>query len=403
MLTGSSGGETRPTSPEKSRPRLRQGAMETILRHLDLRRQGVLLVLIVLWLLFQVTTHGVFLNPRNIAQLLRQASVLGVAACGMTIIIILGEIDLSIGSALYLVGIFAAVLNVWYGWGVIPTLIATLLIGLGIGLWHGIWVARLGVPAFVVTLASLMGLRGIGLVISDAATIYPVAKPYQMISEGFLAPPLSYVLIGILYLGFIIFTIRGYRMARSFGVQTDMTWLTAQIVAVGILAAVFAWVTGSFKGIPTAVIVLFAVASAIVYLMNNTILGRNFYAIGSNRDAAALAGIDVRRHLVTAFLIMGAIYFASGTLQAARLSGSIAGLGQGLELDAIAATVIGGTSLMGGVGTVTGALAGALLLASVDNGMSLMNVSSFLQLVVKAGLLLAAVWFDVVTRRQAGD
>jgi len=149
--------------------------------------------------------------------------------------------------------------------------------------------------------------------------------------------------------------------------------------------------------------VLFVVASVMIYLMNNTILGRNFYAIGSNRDAAALSGINVRRHLVIAFLIMGGVYFVAGTLQAARLSGSIAGIGQGLELDAIAATVIGGTSLMGGVGTVTGALAGALLLASVDNGMSLMNVSSFLQLVVKAGLLLFAVWFDVATRKQVGD
>ena len=394
-------GSTAPS--EKSLPESRQGPVGSILRHLDLRRQGVLLVLIVLWIVFQITTHGVFLNPRNIAQLLRQASVLGVAACGMTIIIILGEIDLSVGSAIYLVGLFAAVFNVWHGWGVIPTLLATLVIGVGIGLWHGVWVARLGVPAFVVTLASLMGLRGIGLVISNAATIYPVSKQYQMISEGFLPPPVSYVLFGVLYVVFVVLTIRGYRMARGFGVQADMTWLIVQMVAVGILAAVFAWITGAFKGIPNAVMVLFVVASVMIYLMNNTILGRNFYAIGSNKDAAALAGINVRRHLVIAFLIMGSIYFVAGTLQAARLSGSIAGIGQGLELDTIAGTVIGGTSLMGGVGAVTGALAGALLLASVDNGMSLMNVSSFLQLVVKAGLLLFAVWFDVATRKQVGD
>ena len=380
---------------------LKQGPLASILGHLDLRRQGVLLVLILLAILFHFTTNGIFLSPRNLSQLLRQASILGVAACGMTALIVLGEIDLSVGSVMYLLGVIAAQLNVLRNWGTIPTLAATLVIAVAIGMWNGMCFARMKVPAFVATLAGLMAFRGLGLVMSDAATIFPTSDSYQAISEGFLSPPFSYILIGLIYALYLVLTIRAYLFARRSGSETDAAWLVGQSILVGAAAGVFAWVTGRFSGIPNAVLVLMAVAAAFAFIMTSTVLGRNIYAIGSSREAAALSGISVPRHIFIVFgLLMGVVYFVSSTLMTARLSGSIAGLGQGFELDVIAAVVIGGTSLMGGVGTIPGTLFGALLLATVDNGMSLMNVSSFLQMVIKAALLLLAVWFDVVTRAQ---
>ena len=378
----------------------REGPLSLILSHLDLRRQGVLLVLIALGIVFQVATHGIFLSPRNVAQLLRQTSLLGVAACGMTMVIVVGEIDLSIGSAVYLVGMTAAIANIWHGLGTIPTLLISLLIGVSLGLWNGVSIARLRVPAFVATLAGLMGFRGIGLVISDAATIFPTSDSYQALSEGFLRPPYSYVLIGAIYLAYLVITIRANRLGRRSGSRGDTPWLIVQIVLIGGTAAAFAWVTGQFHGIPNAVLILMAVAAVFAFIMGSTVLGRNIYAIGSSREAAALAGISVPRYIVIVFCFMGLVYSISGTLLTARLSGSIAGLAVGLELEAIAAAVIGGTSLMGGVGTIPGTVLGALLLASVDNGMSLMNVSSFLQMVIKAALLFLAVWFDVATRHE---
>ena len=373
-----------------------------ISRHLDLRRQGVLIVIALVAILFEFTTNGIFLGPRNIATLLRQASVVGTAACGMTLIIVLGEIDLSIGSIVYLVGVLAAVANIWWEWSLIPTLLITALGAIAIGWWQGTWVARLGVPAFVVTLAGLMGFRGVGLIISDAVTIYPVEPAYQTISQAGIKPPISYILLGAIFLVFVAFAIRGYQTSRRYGIEASVAWTVTQIAIVGAICFIFAAVTAAFEGIPAAVIVVFAVAVAMQFLMRNTVLGRNIYAIGSNKDAAALAGINVKRHIVYSFVVMGVIYFVSGTLLTARMSGSVTGMGQGMELEAIAATVIGGTSLMGGVGSISGALAGALLLAAVDNGMSLMNLSSFYQLVAKAALLLLAVAFDVATRRRTG-
>ncbi len=374
--------------------------LRVISKHLDLRRQGVLIVIAVVAVIFDFTTHGIFLGPRNIATLLRQASVVGTAACGMTLIIVLGEIDLSVGSVVYFVGILAAVTNIWWKWSLIPTLLITAVAAVAIGVWQGTWVSRLGVPAFVVTLAGLMGFRGVGLIISDAVTIYPVEESYQAISQAGIMPPVSFILLGVLFLAFVASAIRGYQMARRFGIETSLPWTITQIALVGLVAVVFGYVTAVFEGIPAAVVVVFAVALGMHFLMRNTVLGRNFYAIGSNKDAAALSGINVRRHIIYAFTIMGFIYFVSGTLLTARMSGSVTGMGSGMELEAIAATVIGGTSLMGGVGSVTGAVAGAILLASVDNGMSLMNISSFYQLVAKAALLLLAVAFDVATRRE---
>lgn len=377
------------------------GVLHFISSHLDWRRQGVLLVLVVIAIIFNFTTHGIFLGPRNFSTLLRQASVVGVAACGMTLIIILGEIDLSIGSMVYFIGVMASAMNVWWKWSVPATLLGSLALGVAAGVWQGSWVARFSLPAFVVTLAGLMGFRGIGLIVSDANTIYPMADSYQSISEAFLAPPYSHVLIGALFLVSLVLLVRGYQNSRKFGIETSLGWTVIQIVVLGIVLAVFSFVTSKFEGIPTAVIVLFAVAAIMHFIMRNTVLGRNMYAIGSNKDAAALSGINIKRHIVYAFVIMGVIYFFSGTLMTARLSGSVSGTAQGMELDAIAAAVIGGTSLMGGVGSIPGTIAGALLLASVDNGMSLMNISTFYQLVVKAALLLFAVAFDVTTRRHS--
>jgi D-xylose transport system permease protein len=343
---------------------------------------------------FNIATDGLFLSPRNVTLLMRQASITSILAMAVAILIIKGEIDLSIGSAVYLCGTAAAAAQVYWGQPVATTLLFALAIGLLLGAWQGFWVVALGVPSFVVTLAGLLGFRGIGYYLSDTATIAPMTKPYAFLSEGFVPIPASLALIALL---FFVLAINIYRAGRDSDTgQRDMRAVTLKILGTALICGALAWVFSGFRGIPNAVLWVAACGSILWFMMSRTVFGRNAYLIGSNREAARLAGIDVKRHLFYGFVLMGAFYAVAGVLTTARLSASTPALGQFLELDAIAAAVIGGVSLRGGVGSVIGAIAGAALLVAIDNGMSLLNISSYIQMVIKAMLLLFALVTDAL-------
>lgn len=355
------------------------------------------LVMLVVGVLFNIATDGLFLSPRNLSLLMRQAAIVSIMAMAVAVLIIKGEIDLSIGSAVYLCGTAAAALQVYYQLPVIPTLAIALAVGLALGLWQGFWTVTLGVPSFVVTLAGLLGFRGLGYYLTGAGNIAPLPKSYRDLSEGFVPIDMSLVLIGVL---FLLLTANFILTGRDSDTKNFKSVATiTKVLVTALICAALAWIFSGYKGIPTAVLWIVGCGAVLWFVMSRTVFGRNSYLIGSNREAARLAGIDVKRQLLLGFLLMGAFYAIGGVLTTARLAASTPALGQFLELDAIAAAVIGGVSLRGGVGSVVGAIAGAVLLTAIDNGMSLLNISSFLQMVIKALLLLLALVADSLYNR----
>ncbi|MBZ9937199.1 hypothetical protein LB518_12920 [Mesorhizobium sp. BR1-1-16] len=387
------------TSPKAAAARLapstadRSGRASLLGRIGDTRTLSLLVVFVLLVVYFNIASNGIFFSPRNVSLLLRQASIVAVAASGVSILIIMGEIDLSIGSAVYLCSVVAAGLQSYYGVGTGLTVAATLAVGMALGAWQGVWVVGISVPSFVVTLSGLLAFRGIGYWASNAQTISPVTKSFSFLSEGFIPKPVSMAILAVVLVVAAAFILRGHwRRARAGNADLVQT-----LVRLGVLllaTAILAWAFGGFLGIPMALVWVAAVGLVLSVLMMRTKFGRNAYLVGSNREASVLAGIALGRQLFLGFVLMGFLYGVSAVLITARLGAATASSGLFLELDAIAGAVIGGTSLRGGVGTVGRAIAGAVLLATIDNGMSILNVSSFLQMVVKGMVLLCALAVD---------
>lgn len=370
------------------------------LRALNLRAYGMLFVLVAIWIYFQVQTDGLFLSSANMTNLLRQASLVAILAVGMVLVIVSGHIDLSAGSAVGLIAIIAADLQINHGVGTVPTIALAILAGLGMGVWQGFWIAYAGVPSFVVTLAGLLMFRGIALVITKGFTFAPFEDSYLKVFQSFFEVGVSVALIVVVFLLYAAATT--WERLRLSGRPSASTVVNtvAVVLIVGGACAYFAWVFADNRGMPVPILILGCIAGALAFAARRTRFGRHLYAIGGNREAARLSGINIRRNTFLVFVLMGALYGVTGVLLGARLASAPPNAGFFMELDAIAAAVIGGTSLMGGVGTIGGALVGALLLQSIANGMSLQNIQSDYQLIVTGMLLIGAVYIDMVAKRR---
>jgi D-xylose transport system permease protein len=279
--------------------------------------------------------------------------------------------------------------------------LAAIAAGLLMGAWQGLWVTRLGVSSFIVTLAGLLYFRGFSMIIADGATIAPLPASLTEFATGALNPRAAIALIVAACAAFLVVRAIEARRAQRLGLLADARsrFMTGAIPAI-ITGAAASWVA-SFQGIPNLVLVVAFFAGAAHLVMTRTRYGAQLYAIGGNPEAARLAGIDVRRAIFIDFLIAGLAYGVTGVALTARVSGSVPGsAGLFLELDAIAAAIIGGTALAGGRGTIFGALLGALLMGSLNNGLSLMNVETFYQDTVRGVVLLLAVAIDQVGRRR---
>lgn len=368
-------------------------------------------IFVVLVILFQLQSNGIFFTPRNLSLLLRQGAILAVVASGVAVLMIMAEIDLSVGSAVFLCGVLAAELATT---GEIPlALVVAGTVGLGIalGALQGVWVVFLGIPSFIATLAGLLAFRGIGLLWTDASTIGPLPEGFIGLSESFIPPNLSFAILGslvIVAVVIILFQQRSSAKARLIGemepwpIGRVIFRTVARILLIVLPVGLLAWIVGGFQGIPMALVWVALIVAALSILMGRMTFGRNAYLVGANREAAIYSGINIKRVVFTGFIIMGALYGVAGVLLTARIGASTPGAGQFLELDAIAAAVIGGVSLRGGVGTVVGAVMGAFLLTLINNGMSILNVSSFAQLVIKASILVVALALDAyILRRSA--
>jgi len=375
------------------------------LRTSALRAYTMLLALIVIWLFFQWATidaahpYGIFLGAINFSKLLQQTAVTGVLAVGMLMVIVSGNIDLSVGAVVGLAGGIAAMTQ---GWGLVPSLLSAIAVGLIIGALQGALTAYVNIPSFIVTLGGLQAWRGLILKFSKGATI-PVELPFfRSLGRDVINQRVGYGLALAAIVLIVLTNLRRNRARQRHGLKAISAASTAaRIVIPALVIVAFITLMNQGGGLPIPVIFLVIVALAGAFLTANTTFGRYLYAIGGNPDAARLSGINLQRYILAAFCLMGALAGLASILHTARVGSASPDAGTLMELDAIASCVIGGTSLMGGRGTVFGAVLGALILASLDNGMSLLNVENWAQYVVKGGVLVAAVGFDMYGRRKS--
>ena len=366
----------------------------------DLQAYTLIIALVLIAVIFGFFTGGEFLSSRNISNLFTQMSVIAVLAIGMTLIIVAGHIDLSVGSLVGLTGGIAAILQVWYDWNTFLVVIAAVVVGAIFGLWQGWWVAYRAVPAFIVTLGGMLIFRGILIGLSKGQTVAPMNDSFKQIGNSYF-PYIPGYILALVSIGLLIFwTIRNRAKRNSMGLLLPVRWVDySKVSAYAFFILLATYMLNRYYGIPTPILIVVLLAGIFMFISTKTSFGRYVYAIGGNPEAAALSGINIKRNTLWVFILMGGLAGVAGVLLTSRLNAATVSAGNMYELDAIAACVIGGTSLMGGKGKIVGALIGALIMASIDNGMSMMNIETFWQYIVKGLILIVAVWIDISSKK----
>ncbi len=375
---------------------------------LAVRDFSMTIALLLIWSFFAWQTGLTFVSARNLSNLAVELSVTAVLALGQLLVIVAGQIDLSIGSGVGLFGAVAAVLITLHGWGAAPAMLVATVLAVLVWLGMGALIVKQRVPAFIITLAGLLVFRGLHWMVIRSATV-PVAvggreNLLSILTTWYLPPLLGWVLAAVVIAGLALATWSARRRRAAFGfpleaapVAVSKVFILAQLVLLVVL------VCNQHRGLPLSFIILGATALAIGTLTGHTRFGRHLYAIGGNEEAALISGIPVARVTILAFGIMGLLVALGGFMQTAYAGASTTTIGELLELDAIAACVIGGTSLKGGRGTVLGVIFGALIMASLLNGMTLMALSPEVKYIARGTVLALAVWLDVrLNRDQAG-
>lgn len=363
---------------------------------------ALIIALILIVSIFTIMTGGEFLSSRNLSNLFTQMTIIAVLAIGMTLVIVAGHIDLSVGSLAGLTGGIAAILQVWFGWDTVWVVLVTIIVGALLGLWQGWWVAYRAVPAFIVTLGGMLIFRGILIGISRGQTIAPLDESFGVIANSFLPYSLGYSLafVGVILLFLSTWRNRNKRLQMDLSVNIPIT-AYGKIVIFSMVILIITYMLNRYNGIPIPMLIVIFLGGLFIFISNKTSFGRYVYAIGGNPEAASLSGINIKRNTLVVFVLMGVLAAIAGIILTSRLNAGTVSAGEMYELDAIAACVIGGTSLMGGRGNIIGAIIGALLMASIDNGMSMLNIETFWQSIVKGLILIIAVWIDVSSRKQA--
>ncbi|WP_268533782.1 multiple monosaccharide ABC transporter permease [Cellulomonas sp. CW35] len=376
------------------------------------RQYGIFAALVLIVLLFQGLTDGRLLKPDNVVSLFQQNAYVMVLAIGMVMVIVAGHIDLSVGSVVAFVGGVVAVTIT--DWG-LPWWLAVLIgiaIGAAVGAWQGFWIAYIGIPAFIVTLAGMLIFRGLALVVVSQ-TIRVNDTSFNSIVSGSLPNFLGFsgdmdvvtLLIGALTIAAFAFTqLRARMQLRKHDLHVEsMAAFVAKIVgvaiAVGILAVLLSLSAG---GMPVILVIVGVLIVAYTFLMGRTVFGRHIYAVGGNRPAASLSGVRTKRVDFMIFVNIGALAGVAAIITTARGGAAVAAAGQNFELDAIAACFIGGAAVTGGIGRISGAIVGALIMGVLNMGLSIMSVDPSWQQAIKGLVLLFAVAFDLINKRRAG-
>ena len=375
----------------------------------NIRQYGMVLALLLIGGFFQIMTGGILLNPLNVTNLVLQNSYILILAIGMLLVIVAFQIDLSVGSIAAFIGALSGVMMVTLALPFWLSMIVILIFGAILGSWQAYWIAYVRIPAFIVTLAGQLLFRGLTYVTLQGQSIGPFPAEFQLISSGFLPDffggqgiHITTVLLGIVASIAIIWSEFSKRAAlKKYGFERLSMTLTILklIVLVGSLNA-FTLVLAAYKGIPNVLILLTALILVYTFIANKTIAGRHIYALGGNEKAAGLSGVKTKKVLFWVFVNMGVLSALSGMVFAARLNAATPKAGVGFELDAIAACFIGGASVSGGIGTIFGAMVGAMVMGVLNNGMSLMGVGIDWQQAIKGLVLLFAVAFDVFSKSK---
>jgi putative multiple sugar transport system permease protein len=376
----------------------------------NLRQSGILIALLAIVALFSVLNSN-FLSPGNLTNIVLQYSYILILAIGMMIVIIGGHIDLSVGSLLALTGAVSAVLVIKHGFPWWVGVLAAIGVGILAGVWQGFWVAVVGIPAFIVTLGGMLLFRGLTYQVLSNVSLSPFGGTYYNIANGFFNGVLgghgfdllTVLIFAIAVAGWVVMQWRERLAALRYEQPVAaMPLFVLKLVLVAIVVMAFAYQLSKSRGLPFVLIVLAVLIMAYSVVMQRTTFGRHVYAIGGNLSAALLSGVKVKRENFLIMVNMGLLTGIAGVVYSARMNGAQPGAGNMFELDAIAACFIGGAAITGGVGRITGAMIGGLIMAIMSNGMQLMGVSTSMQQVVKGLVLLLAVAFDVYNKRRGG-
>ncbi|WP_309121243.1 sugar ABC transporter permease [Paenibacillus sp.] len=378
----------------------------------NIRDYGMYIALFVIMLTFTVLTDGLFMSSRNISNLLDSTGYIAVLAVGMTLVIVIRHIDLSVGFAAGFMGAIAAILLTQMGVPVAVTIPVILVLGVVLGLINGVLVAKIGIPAFVATLAGWLVYRGALLQITEkSGTIIIKDEAFNAIGNGFI-PSLMVVnglhllslLVGLAGIALYVWSEisnRRNKLKYQFEVVSKPIFVL-KVACVSAIIAYVTWILAGYNGFSWTVIIMLLVVVVYHFFTTKTVTGRHIYAVGSNPEAAHLSGINVKKITYIVFGSMGMLSALCGILFTSRLQSATTTAGTLFELDAVAAAYVGGVSSAGGVGKVTGAIIGAIVMASLSSGMNLLGVGISYQYMIRGGVLAAAVIFDVMTRKKRG-
>ena len=367
-----------------------------------IRSFTMVLVFIILAFFLHILTKGLFLTERNISNLVRQMATTSILAAGVFFPIVTKNIDMSVGSMMGLLGGICALSQLKWGFGVVGSIAFVVVIGILLGIFQGILIAYADIPAFIATLGGYLAWRGVLYLITGSKAVSVTNQAFVSIGRANLRQELGWALAALVAAGFVVSTLMRQKARIRNGLEPLPKWKTAVRIAASVIISFgIVWYLNRYEGLPIPFLIMLAVVALFGFIVEKTTYGRSVYAIGGSMEAARYSGIPVKRNVMLAFAISGSLAAVASVVLTARINSATPSAGVMGEMDAIAAAVIGGASLSGGVGKVSGVIIGALIMSSIDNGMSLMNVDSSWQYVIKGIVLVGAVFIDVIGNKKS--
>ncbi len=375
----------------------------------------MILALVIIWLIFGFLTDWVFFKPQNMSNLFRQMTIVSFLAMSMVLVIVTGNIDLSAGNATGFVSAIAAYTQAIMlppllasmsigvrGWlATIISILVSLLVGLAIGVAQGAVIAYLNIPAFIVTLGGMLIFQGGILGVTQGKTIVPIEDNFRLIAQGYVPKGLGWMLAIIVVVAIFAGLLWTRKQKQEYGFKLPpISKDLAKAAAFSALVLLFVQIMNQYRGIPNPVLLMAVMAMMFVYLTDNTKFGRYCYALGGNKEATRLSGVNIKKNIFMVFVLMGLMTGVGGVVLTGYVAAGTTGGGSGYELLAIASCILGGTSTMGGEGTILGAMVGSLIMASLQNGMSVMNMDIFWQFIIRGLVLVGAVYIDVLSKKS---